>query len=416
MYPSTQIPAVARRVALAAALLLLGLSASAAEPGERRLTLGGFGTLGLLYHDDEGLEYRRSEAQPAGAEAGKLDLATDSLAGLQLNAAWSRQLEFVAQAVTRRSADNDWSPEVTRGFVRYDPASWLRLEGGRIGWDIFPRADSRNIGYSLLTIRPAVEVFGFIPTDFFDGGQVALMQPVGTTLAGLKFYGGNANGKFVDKDGSTNDLNGSKLWGGHLDGTVGDWALRLGAGVFELGQYPDLDALIAGLRQTGDPQATALAEDFARKDRTVVFLTAGAAYDGARTEVRIFVGHTQTDGYAAPNLDGALVIAGYHLGRFTPYASWAVAHNRDDIRPTGLPDTPPFAALNAGAYAVQAASRYDQSGAALGVRYDVMPRVALKVQLDHAWIRGSAMEFDRRADPGSDTEMTLVGVALDFVF
>src|SRR5689334_9721778 len=97
--------AVLAGAAIALACATCG-DALAADAGERRLTLGGFGTIGALYHDDEGLEYRRSLAQPSGAEAGEVDFTTDAVAGLQLNAAWSRQLEAVMQAVTRRSAEN----------------------------------------------------------------------------------------------------------------------------------------------------------------------------------------------------------------------------------------------------------------------------------------------------------------------
>src|SRR3546814_17704596 len=42
-----------------------------------------------------------------GAEADKLDFATDTIGGLQLNAAWNQQLDAVVQAVTRLNSNNN---------------------------------------------------------------------------------------------------------------------------------------------------------------------------------------------------------------------------------------------------------------------------------------------------------------------
>jgi len=129
----------------ALALLAAGMPlAAAADTHDRRTSFGGFGTIGALYHDEDGLEYRRSVSQGSGAEAGEVDFATDTIGGLQLNAAWNQQLDAVIQGVTRLSANDDWDPQLTRAFVRYNPNETIALRAGRIGWDIYPRADSRE--------------------------------------------------------------------------------------------------------------------------------------------------------------------------------------------------------------------------------------------------------------------------------
>jgi hypothetical protein len=387
-----------------------------AAESERRLTLGGFGTIGALYHNEDGLEYRRNINQPRGARAGKLDLATDSILGLQVNAAWNRQLELVAQAVTRLSADDDWQPQLTRAFVRYNPGETLSLRAGRIGWEIYPRADSRNIGYSQSSIRPPVEAFGFIPTDAYDGGDLTITRPLGDGLLGVQLYGGFATGKVVRADGTLNDTDGSPVWGGHVDYMFGSWVLRLGSGVFELRDAPSLDALVAGLRQTGQPQALALADTFDNKDRRTLFYVAGAAYDEGPLQSRLLVGRTQSDGVAGRNALTGLLTTAYRHDRLTPYGSLAFIHSLRDIEETGLPDAPQFAALNAGAYAIQAIGYNDQRSLSLGLRYDFRPRLALKFQVDQVWMYGSTLVFEGdRPQSGSD-RMTVFGLSLDFIF
>lgn len=400
-----------------AALVLAASCQANADVGERRVTLGGFGTLGALYHDDDGFEYRRSASQPRGGQAGEIDFAVDSLAGIQINAAWNQTLEAVAQGVTRLSADNDWQPQLTRAFLRHNPNEIVELRAGRLGWEIYPRADSRDIGYSQLAMRPAVEVFGFLPTDRFDGGEIQLKRPLGEGLLSLKLFGGAAEGRVVRADGSVNDIDGSKVWGGRLEYSTGPWVLRLGSGVFELDEAPPLDALVTGLRQTGQPQALALADTFASGERRTLFLVAAAAYDEGPVQARIFLGRTESDdSIRTPKVTSGQIIGGYDFGALTPYASFAYIDSYNDVRSTGLPDEPQFAALNAGAAAAQAVTQYNQSSLALGLRYDFLPRLALKVQMDHVWMQGTPLVFENGRSQSGEDEMTVFGVALDFIF
>lgn len=405
-----------RLLSAAALTVALPLATAAGDLDERRLTFGGFGTIGALYHDEDDLEYRRSVHQARGAEAGELDVETDSLAGLQLNAAWSQRLEAVIQEITRLSPEGDWTPRLTRAFVRYTPDETLALRIGRFGWEIYPRADSRDIGYSQLSIRPAAEVFGFLAADEIDGAEGSLTWPIGAALFNLKLYGGRADGKVVRANGSVNNLGGSKAWGAHVDYIRGPWVVRIGSGVFEADEAPDLDALAAGLRQTGEPQALALADRFDSQERKTLFLVGGAAYDEGPLQARLFVGRTESDSTVGLKINTGLITAGYDIGDVTPYGMLSFIDSHEGIRGTGLPDEAPYASLNAGAYSVQALTYNNQSSLAFGLRYDFMPKLALKLQVDRVWMDGTTLVFEGDAPQRDDAAMTLFGVAVDFVF
>jgi hypothetical protein len=396
--------------------LLASLPAAAADFGERRIVVGGFGTIGALYHDEEGIEYRRSVSQPRGAEAGEVDFATDTIGGLQINAAWTQELETVVQGVTRLSADGDWDPQLTRAFLRYNPNETVSLRVGRFGWDIYPRSDSRDVGYSNLTIRPSVEVFGVAPTEHHDGGEMVLKRLLGGSVISLTLFGAAPTGEIAQADGSVSDLEGSRLWGAHVEYAPGPWLLRLGTGVFLADEPPPLEALAAGLQMTGVPEAVALGEDFASRERKIEFYVAGATYEEGPAQVRLFAAHVHTEQVAFPEFSVAQIVGGYRVGQLTPYASYSWIGDSRDVRGTGLPDDPQLAPLNAGAYAVQAANRYEQQTLALGLRWDFLPKLALKLEVDQVWIDDSRLVFDDRPDPSEDAEMTLIGLALDFVF
>ena len=392
------------------------LSATAAEFGERRVTFGGFGTVGAIYHNTEGLEYRRSVGQPDGAQAGELDFGTDSLAGLQVNAAWNRELEAVVQMVSKHNADADWRPRLTRGFIRYVPNEAIMLRAGRIGSEFFPRADSSDIGYSYLTIRPPTEMFGQLPHDDFDGVDLTLSRSLGPGLGHFKVYGGRAGGRLAEPDGSTVELSGSKMWGGYFEYLQGGWAARLGIGWFLVGHPPSLDPLIGGLQQTGQPRAQALADEFARKGRRYAFITGGLTYDEGPLQARLFLVRIDSESVIGPKTLIGTTTVGYSFGAFTPYTALSRGYNYADQQFTGLPNTPQTAPLNSGAYAAQVANQTNQSSVALGLRYDVAPKMDIKFQVDHLWVNNSEMVFDRNTPPRDRAQMTVFGLAFDFIF
>ena len=401
---------------IAVAALAIPLAAAAADAAIRGVSFGGFGTIGALYHDEEGLEYRRSASQPRGAEGGEIDFATDTIGGVQLNGRWNPEIDAVVQAVTRLTAEDDWQPQLTRAFVRWNPNESVTLRAGRIGWQIYPRADSRDVGYSQLTIRPSVEVFGISPIEHFDGGELGLKHPLGKGLISAKVYGGYTEGDVARSDGSVTTVSDSKLWGAHVEYQRGAWVLRLGSGIFEQGISYPLGGLAAGLQATGVPQAAALGEEFARDGRKSYFYVGGLAYDEGPLQARLFGAHVHPEHIVSPDIAVGQLIAGYRVGVLTPYASYSFVENTSSTPGTGLPDAPEYAALNAGAAAVLAGGQYNQSSAALGLRWDFLPKLALKFQVDQVWIDDSRLVFDHRTDPGSDTELTVLGIALDFVF
>lgn len=395
----------------------LGPHAAAADDlSGRGFTFGAFGTLAGTYQNTDGLEFRRNTAQPRGAAAGEVQLATDSLIGLQANARWNEQLEAVLQATSRLNPDNTWRPEITRGFARYQPDDAVMLRAGRIGYDIYLGADSRDIGYSYLTIRPPVEVYGVVPNDHFDGADATFTHPLGDGLGRAYVYAGRTSSSTVQPDGTRADIDGNKVWGGSLGYVYKSWDFRIGAGTYLLGKAAPVDPLIAALSLTGVPESLALANELARKGRKTNYFQASISYDEGPMQAQLFL--ARLDAESAPgtkeNLGYALL--GYRLGKFTPYTVFSAVDSYADIMPTGLPNLPVFAALNGAAEATQTALQATQHTFSLGVRIDIAPKMDVKLQIDRVWMKQTNLVLDSNVPPLTRATMTVIGLGLDFIF
>ncbi len=407
--------------AIVAVLAIAGAvdTAAATEPGERRLTFGGFGTLAAVTHNESGFEFRRSVDQAEGAKAGEVDLDIDTLLGMQLNAAWSRQLEAVVQGVTREQSDGGWRPRFTRAFLRYQPNEDLMLRVGRVGYELVPRTDSRDIGYSYVSMRAPVELLGILPRDDFDGADITLTQPIGRGVGHLKIYGGRTGGDIAYADNVV-DIDNSKIWGAHLEYLVDDWVFRLGSGNFLTGQAAPVDALVGGLRAaaaaTGTAQAAAVADRIDQRERRTAFTVLGAVYDHGPLQARLTLARAYSGGPPGPKIYLGSALASYSFGKWTPFAAYAFSDSVAHVDPTGLPEAPPFLALNRGARDVQTRQQYEQDTVSMGLRYDIAPKVDLKLQVDRIWVHGPSLYLDRDHPKQEDRDIAVFGLGLDFIF
>jgi hypothetical protein len=109
---------------------------------------------------------------------------------------------------------------------------------------------------------------------------------------------------------------------------------------------------------------------------------------------------------------------GNRFGSLTPYVGYSAAWNdHPDLR-TGLSDDagPQIAQLNAAITVANDIARNRQYSIAAGVRYDFMPRLALKGQVDRVHFVDSAVLLDVAAEPIRNRSFWVYGVALDFIF
>ena len=405
-----------------AALCLFGgtCTAQSSEPGGDGIRFSGFGTVGVTHAAaPAGWGFLRTTEQPASDRSTRFDL--DSRLGAQVNYAASPEIELVAQMlVTRRVAGTPAADSLEWAFAAYRPTADLTLRAGRLNLDQYVMSDYRNVGFAYLYARPPVEFYSSVPSNL-DGVDITHTWTSGESRWRAKGFFGRSRIIGIPLNGT---------FGFSLSREVDGLLLRASWSRTQLAyNYRDLTPLIDGLDQVRalpipsvSAEATALRNVLDLAARPVTYATMGATYERAQWQVaaeiaQITLGTSRgTSGY---------VSLGRRIGEVTVFGVVSVADANTPVAPiptwgtTLAPVIGPAAAQQAqllGAVAAQAANRTPrQTTYSLGARWDMHPRLALKVQWDRVDIRqnGSFLWSNATQDPGRANIATAL---LDFVF
>ena len=395
------------------ACLVYACAAAALTPGAHAVDsdswrVNAFGTLGAAYSSDDDVKFVRDFFQTRGVK-GEWSAEPDSVLGAQFSFRPSPEWEAVLQLVSRHDSTRDYDPRVTWAYVKFSPNPAFDLRVGRIGWDAFMRADSRNVGYTYLTVRPPIEYYGILALTHLDGGDVIFRRPVGDGVLSAKIFAGQADEETPSSAGGTYDLSGSEIVGGYLDWQWRGWQWRLGATTTKLErELPDLIPLISGLRGTGFPPLVELADDIAFEGARFNNWNLGVIYERGALQAQLLYNRRQIESILLSDGDMWFGLLAYRVGRLTPYLGHA--RSGGDSSPSD------FALLGpSSAQALATGSLFKQRNWLAGLRYDVTNNVDLKLQVD----RIDAPEPQGglySADPGWDGDTTVVSIALDFIY
>lgn len=407
---------------IGAALCLLAsacLAQSAVSEGSG-LRISGFGTLGIAHTAAPAAwEFHRSVEQASSNRSTRVDV--DSRLGIQLNYAANSQIEFLGQLLAaRRLPSASAGDAVEWGFVAYRPTADLAVRAGRLNLDQFVLSDYRNVGFAYLYARPPVEYYGSVPSTL-DGADITRTWHLDDSRWRLKAFAGRSKTAGVAL---------SDVYGVAVSREADGLLLRAGWTTAQLTRNSgNITRLLGGLDQVRAlPIAAVAAEAGALRGaldlaaRPLTYTTVGLTYDH---------GHWQFAAELANfSLGRAKVEAGYaSIGRRFGAVTWfaMMSGARDGTPPAATPAwgpvlTPligPAAAQQAqvlGATAAYAASQsIRQATFSLGSRWDLHPRMALKVQWDYVRVQahGAFLWSNATSDPGSANIGT---VLLDFVF
>jgi predicted porin len=379
-------------------------AAGAAEQTEEipvsdRLSLQGFGTLGIARSDRADAQYVRDLSQQDGLTtswSGKID----SMIGLQASYQINDELDGVVQVNSRYRYDGSYRPELSWAFLRYDPGSTLSLRVGRLGTEFYMLADSRMVGYSNLTVRPPPDYFGTLIFSNFDGLDISKTVPAGNGLLRGKLFAGRSPEKTAFFNDISWNLSGSLLLGGYLDYFNGPWQVRLSHAQVRFKDEMPTNAL-AGF------DAIAIDPDLSVVDKWSRYDSLGVVYDKGPLQLQLMLSQTKHDTSAFEDTKAGYAIAAYRIGDVTPYLGYS------KVKSTPVefaPSIPSYIASLAGG------SHSDQHTVFLGGRWDIRRNLDLKAQVD--WIHGSpsSIFLYRPGAPSWDGHMTVFSLTLDFIF
>ncbi|MBP9714061.1 MAG: hypothetical protein KBD60_10280 [Sterolibacterium sp.] len=380
------------------------------EPPQIRFS--GFGTLGGVHVRGNGAAFIRDLTQPKGARNQGVSFDIDSRLGLQANYPFNDQFEAVAQVVSRYNHDNNYRPELTWGFLKYTPNDTLEIRAGRVGYDAFIGADTRDVGYSYLWARPPIEYYGILLFPYIDGGDVVLRTPLLKGVGRVKLFTGmvrqEASAMMEQREwagwagnlnlppiGSVQDLNKSRESGIFFEYQDNHWTARTGFNQLRITKgfppgatnMPALFQATAGQAYAaGNPALgnalTALVSDLDIVSKKTTFKSVELAYENGSLRLQGALARMDSESLVAPTAHTGFFLASYRFGRLTPYFTTAFIRPKRHTQPDQLAQlgAPPF---------IVDMTRFSVSGAAarqesytLGLRYELTDTLALKLQTD----------------------------------
>jgi len=399
--------AAAKKLHLVAALVALVFVGPVGAEEESAFSLHGFGTLGATRTSTADAEFVRDLSQPKGASK-HWDGKVDSILGLQASWRLTPDLEAVVQAISHYRYDRSFKPEVSWAYVKYDPTPQVSLRAGRLGTEFFMMADSRQVGYSYLPVRPPGDFFWYLPFSSINGVDAALTVPVGEDVLRGKLYYGISEGSIplADKQWS---LDGSAMIGGYLDYQLGSWLLRASYANIRFNHNMPIEGDLASAVLAGAMTSVeaAQARDYLAADNTRShYYSVGAIYDNGPWQLQIMLNKITQGSRIFQSSSAGYLLAGYRIGSVTPYAgfSWI----RSESRP---------AAVNPVVQYIMADAHAHQNTTILGARWDVARNVALKAQWDG--IRGEPQSIFPFRGENRNTwsgKMDVFSLTMDFVF
>lgn len=415
------IPVTGRRFVLSRHLLIAFLGCQVL-PGHAS-DVSGFASLGGGMLDQEDLTFVDYND--------RLSFDTDTIIGVQLQSELSDYWRLTTQAVSRGyRSDNhgDYTPELEWLFLTYQWSTDLRLRAGKLRTPFFLHSEDLEVGYAYPWVRPPVDVYALIVTPFsnYEGVDATFFNPIFGAEQETQIYLGTHDEKYLGID-----ISGNVIYGLASQVREGDWIGRFSF-LNALTDYSDdrINQLRFGLDQVAEfvPAFRGVSDEFTVDHQWIQYYSVGAEWDPGRwtltSEASYISGPNK--GLSSNTFAGYLSVA-RQLGDWQPYLVLSRMNNRLDDRVANSVNNayqsiPPNAralldALRNGALQVVASTRMIENVYTLGARYDLMPKLALKAQVDRfSFGQNSIGQFQARgAGPYSD-HVHLVSFTLDTVF
>lgn len=363
-------------------LVVLSPAASAWELMDDRLYVNTYGTVGVAWLDDSEVSLTNNQGQTIDDEP---SASFDSRLGLQLEYRLASAWSLVWQGLAFKEGDDSYALETKWAYVSYDATSWLNLRAGRFITPLFQISEQRYVGYSQPWVRPPLEVYtddGFLDTS--DGLWATFALPSGAVTTTLEVF---ASRRKDEQSGLTLEF--SPILGSVLSVSRQQVNLRLMIARLPVDlDSAELEAQQSLLQQPG-------AEHDYDLDATLLYYNVGLEYNDLRWLGLLEYIQTRVDSHFYPEIEGYSLTAGRYLASFLVYGLYAKRASLNNDAESGLTGLAGIIANRL----ISDRQAQDQSTLGLGVRWDVIPGVALKGQWDHVRVRpGDRGNFDRAPD------------------
>lgn len=358
------------------------------------LRLEGFGTLGAFSSDLDPAVVPTPAGRPYVAPQVRADVReshgsvdnnviydADTSLSVQATVNPNGALKGVLQLLSKQDIFASQEPKVEWAYGSWQATNEFNLKLGRVVAPIFMLSDTRNVAYAQTMVRPSSSVYPLNPITNLDGGNFLWEDKAG----GFNYIVEGMFGRST-VDLASGKFKVPKLYG--LDTKWGRdrWSVRAGWSHF------DVDVELVPSAQAKVNSAIHL--------NTVVpgscpncepVLTSRAGLTGQALDIFTLGGQWEYDDYSvvaefadrkgtsliAPSIQGYYIMGAKRLGAWTPYISWGRIRNTEAA--LGLENPQNISAI-ADLDDARGFGRPNRTEQILGLRWDFMPKAALKAQ------------------------------------
>ncbi len=383
-----------------------GLALPAHAAGEPAINITGFGTAALTMADTRDAEFIRPN-QAAGVKRSPRT-GVDSNFGIQATATFNDDVSFIAQGLVSKAATDAYGAELTWAFLKYRLSDQLTLRLGRTTPPTYMISDFRHVGYANVMIRPPGDVYRQVTVGSLDGAELVYQHDLGG--ATLTAQLGTGKGTRTVPGGAYVDFKRMTTLQVVLEN--GPFTVRYGHvdALFSFRNNALLTTLLGALRGAGQ---AGVAEALDPYDVRGKFDSLGVGIDDRNVVVQAEYAKKKTGSRVVPATTSWYAMAGYRIGKFTPYYMRTAAMQDDPRSFPELPAAGPLAGLAAGANRV--AKTAQQRSQAIGVRWDFARSAAFKLQADRITPVDGAGGFIN-ANTQFSGPVTVYAAGIDFVF
>jgi hypothetical protein len=375
-----------------------------------RVKFSGFGTLAAVRTDTDKAEFATT-INPTRGAGKSVNFSNDSKLGVQADIKLSQDLSAVVQLVSLRNGYDNNDPRVEIALLKYDVSSNFTVRAGRIPLAAYMVSDYRNVGYAQTWVRPPVEVYNTLPFPVITGVDALYRTKLGDASLSLQPLLGDATWIAFGGKGTNRVVAG-------MNATYekDDWQVR---GIYFYAPFDFHSDFVSFFYNSL----------YASKNEQLI--TAGRARDPQPYGDAHFYGLSTTydDGIwlaqaetvfaktfsIFPGYRSAFATVARRYGNLMPYATFSASFKQDRGNSAKFP----------------AGAQYDfyrqvvdgfgsgqkQKTVGVGLKWNFMKNMDLKVQLDHTMTKqGSANMFVNAAPDFSGRSVNIYSTALDFVF
>jgi len=401
-----------KQLLVASVMAALAIQAQAGTLDDGNLSISGFGTLGVAQTDSDDAKFARYNQASGTGDSPRIGL--DSNLGLQATYAFNESLSGTVQVLTRKNTSQQFTTDLTWGFLKYKLNDETNVRLGRVVLPAFLISDYQNVGYANTMMRPPIEMYGQAPIENSDGADINYRHAIGDLNVTAQAFAGVSRGKlFVSSGAGSTASYRAPAAGFSVAGEYGPFLLRFAhaRADMKINDIQPINALTTTLSSAGFNQ---LASDITfTTGKKIAFTSIGGTIDWNNVVGQAeYAQRRAKDKVYLPDTNAWYAMIGYRFGNVLPYYAHASAKGAGSsvTAPAALAKVPP---LNAAVGNLLAAS--EQTSDIVGVRWDFAKSLALKVQYDR--VKPTAKSGTLVYGPAVYTKkVNVIAAGVDFVF